>query len=223
MVEIVNSTLRHLFGLLALLAFPFAVDAHRLNGYLQATIVAIEPSGVRLHMNLTIGGSVAEQVLARIDGDHDGMISTNEALAYADSLKRDLVVKLDQRDVELNLVTFYLPPPAELRSGWGIIQMEFYGKLDRLPTGSHTLALENRHLPNSSVYLLNAAQPNSDSLQIVAQNRNETQSAGEIEFSFHPSPSSSKTAGIVCVAILLAALFPWVMWPRKDFRRRKVV
>ena len=45
MVEAVTTTLRRLPLLFALLAFPSAVFAHRLDEYLQATLVAIEPSG----------------------------------------------------------------------------------------------------------------------------------------------------------------------------------
>ena len=50
--------------------------------------------------------------------------------------------------------------------------------------GAHRLTLENRHLPALSVYLFNAAQPQSSSIQITRQKRNEIQSAGEIEFNY---------------------------------------
>ena len=92
-----NRTLYGLPLLLALLAFPSAVFAHRDDQYLQATLVDIEPSGVRLQINLTPGMAVAERVLAQIDRDRDGAISKNEAAAYAESLKRDLTVRLDGR------------------------------------------------------------------------------------------------------------------------------
>ena len=78
MVEAVTTTLRRLALLLALLAFPSAVFAHRDDEYLQATLVAIEPSGIRLQINLTPGVDVAEQVLALIDRDQDGVISTTK-------------------------------------------------------------------------------------------------------------------------------------------------
>ena len=45
MVEAVRSALCRLVLLLALLALPSAVDAHREDEYLQATLVAIEPGG----------------------------------------------------------------------------------------------------------------------------------------------------------------------------------
>ena len=159
MVEAVIATLRRrppLRLLLALLAFPSAVFAHRLDEYLQATLVVIEPGEVRLQINLTPGVDVAEQVLALIDCNRDSVISKSEITAYAESLKRDLIVRLDQRNVELKLTASDFPEPTELRTGLGIIQMEFSVKPSSLAAGVHKLTLENRHLPGLSVYLFNA-------------------------------------------------------------------
>ena len=103
MVEAVTRTLCRLPLLLALVGFPSAVFAHRDDQYLQATLVAIEPSGVRLQINLTPGVAVAEQVIAEIDRDRDGAISKNEAAAYAELLKRDLTLRIDERKLELKL------------------------------------------------------------------------------------------------------------------------
>jgi len=189
MVEAVTRTLCRLPLLLALLAFPSAVFAHRDDQYLQATLVAIEPSGVRLQMNLTPGVAVAEQVIAEIDRDRDGAISKNEAAAYAELLKRDLTLRIDGRDLELKLTASEFVPPEELRTGSGTIQMEFSAVVGSLAAGPHRLTLENRHLTAMSVYLINASQPRSAAVQITRQKRNENQSAGEIEFTFHPLPS----------------------------------
>ena len=65
MVEAVTRIFCRLPLLIALLAFPSDVFAHRDDQYLQATLVAVEPSGVRLQINLTPGVAVAEQVIAR--------------------------------------------------------------------------------------------------------------------------------------------------------------
>ena len=186
MVEALTTTLRRLL-LLALLAFPSAVFAHRLDEYLQATLVVIEPGDVRLQVNLTPGVAVAEQVLAQIDRDRDGAISANEAAAYGELLKRDLTLRLDRRNLELQLTASEFPAPVELRTGGGIIQMEFSATPGPLAAGAHRLALENRHLTTVSVYLINAAQPRSGAVHITKQQRNDNQSAGEIEFIFHPS------------------------------------
>ena len=192
MVEAVSRTFRLLALLLALLAFPSAVSAHRDDQYLQATLVAIEPSGVRLKINLTPGVAVAEQLLAEIDRDRDGAISKNEAAAYAQVLKRDLTLRMDGRKLELKLAASEFVEPAELRSGSGIIQMEFSAGSGALATGPHRLTLENRHLTAMSVYLINAVQPRFATVQITRQKRNANQSAGEIEFTFQPLRSKDR-------------------------------
>ena len=177
--------------LLALVALPSTVFAHRLDEYLQATLVVIEPDRIRLQINLTPGVAVAENVLSLIDRDHDGLISTNEAVAYSQLLKSDIVVRLDERDVKLKCIASYFPGLAELRTGWGFIQLEFSATTGVLSSGPHKLTIENRHLPKISVYLVNAAQPAARSIQITKQTRNENQSTAEIQFTFEPPPNSS--------------------------------
>ena len=196
MVEAVTTKFRCLPLLLALLFLPSAVFAHRDDQYLQATLVAIEPSGVRLQINLTPGVAVAEQVIAPIDRDRDGTISAQEAAAYAELLKRDLTLRMDGRKLELKLTASEFVPPAELRTGSGIIQMEFSAILGPLAAGPHRLTLENRHLTKMSVYLINAARPRFATVEITRQKRNDNQSAGEIEFTFHPlRPKVAASAG----------------------------
>jgi hypothetical protein len=182
MVEKVNSIPRTLWWLILLLAVPSAALAHRLDEYLQATLVSIEPGDVRLQMNFTPGVAVADRVLARIDTNHDGIISANEAKAYGELVRNHLLVRLDGRKLVLKLATSGFPAVTELRSGWGIIQIEFTADIGSLSPGRHKLSLENRHLPGLSVYLLNAAQPKSAQVQITRQMRNKHQSRGSIEF-----------------------------------------
>jgi hypothetical protein len=180
--------------LLAVLAFPSVGFAHRDDQYLQAKLVVIEPSEVRLQINLTPGIAVAEQVIARIDRDRDGAISTKEAAAYAELLKRDLTIRLDGRKSELKLAASEFVPPEELRTGSGTIQMEFTASFGPLAAGPHRLTIENRHLTKISVYLINAAQPRFATVQITRQKRNHNQSTGEIEFTFH----SFRPNGVTC-------------------------
>lgn len=184
MVEAVTRTLCRLPLLLALLALPSNVFAHRDDQYLQATIVAIEPDGVRLQINMTPGIAVAEQVIALIDSD--GAISRNEAPAYAELLKRDLTLRIDGRNLESKLTASEFVPPAELRTGSGIIQVEFAAIFGPLAAGPHRLTFENRHLTKMSVYLINAAKPKFTAVRITSQKRNQNQSAGEIEFTLYP-------------------------------------
>ena len=168
--------------LLGLRAFAAAVSAHQLDEYLQATLVDIEPGSIRLQMNLTPGVAVAGKVLALVDRDRDGVISTNETAAYIELLKRDLSVHLDGRDLELRATRSYCPNSAELRTGWAYIQVEYSAKTGVLKPGLHKLTIINRHLSGVSAYLLNATQPSSPVVEVTRQTRTENQSAGEIEF-----------------------------------------
>jgi polyphosphate kinase len=187
-MEALIRTLRNLPLLFALIAFPPAVFAHRDDQYLQATLVAIEPSVVRLQINLTPGVAVAEQVIAEIDRDSDGALSKNEAAAYAELLKRDLTLRIDGRNLELELTAYEFVSPEELRTGSGTIQMDFSAIFGPLATGPHRLTLENRHSTAISVYLINAARPRFATVQINRQKRNQNQSAGEIEFTLSSAP-----------------------------------
>ncbi|SPE56925.1 conserved exported hypothetical protein [Verrucomicrobia bacterium] len=219
MVETLTVIRSRLGLLLALVALPSSALAHRLDEYLQATLVAIDPGGFLLQINLTPGVAVADQVLALIDRDHDGVITTNEATAYAELLKRDLIVRLDQRTVELKFTGSNFPDPTELRTGLGIIQMEFSVKRGALAAGPHKLTVENRHLPALSVYLLNAARPESASVQIAGQKRNENQSGGEIAFEFHPPPNPSIPVGMVTsLPAFLVVLFAGLRQAKKKWK-----
>jgi hypothetical protein len=80
--------------------------------------------------------------------------------------------------------------PEELRTGSGILQIEFSTKFAALLPGAHKLTLENRHLTTISVYLINAAQPRLATIKITGQKRNDNQSAGEIDFTLYPLSSN---------------------------------
>lgn len=172
-----------LIGVLACFgAMP--LRAHRLDEYLQATIVAIEPEGIRLQIQLTPGVAVAEEVLAQIDRDRDGLIAPAEAAAYGEALTRDLTVRLDGQALASKLSRSFFPQPGELRGGLGIIQIEYAVAIEALVAGPHRLTLENRHLKKISAFLLNAAKPRAPTIQITRQQRQEDQSSGEIDFTF---------------------------------------
>ena len=207
MVEVVNAVLRRAFLLIALLALAAGAEGHQLDEYLQATLVDIEPGDIRLQINLTPGVQVADKVLAAIDLDHDGVISPAEASTYADLLKRDLTVRIDQRQIEPKLVKTEFPEPADLHTGWGIIQIEYSLDPGKLSAGAHRLALENRHMSGLGVYLFNAAQPRSDAIQITAQKRNDTQSTGEIKFVVQGSkqPTRSIALGALSAVVIIVA------------------
>jgi hypothetical protein len=191
---------------LALLGFPFSGFAHRLDEYLQATLVVIEPDGIKLQINLTPGMAVAVPVLALMDRNHDGVISTNEAAAYAEFFQHDLALRLDERPLELKCTTSEFPATDELRTGSGIIQLEYATASIAFASGTHELTFENRHQTNWSVFLVNAALPKSSAIQITRQTRSENQSTGRIEFIFHPPPADWSGVRRIVLPLTLALL-----------------
>ena len=168
--------------LLACCILPSSLSAHRLDEYLQATIVSIEPGDIRNQINLTPGVAVAERVLALIDRNRDGLISTNEAWAYAEMLRADLRVQIGGRRVEFGISDFNFTDVSDLHTGSGIVQIEFVLMAKSLTPGPHIVGIANHHLPAFSVYLINAAQPATESIQITKQARNKNQSRGKIHF-----------------------------------------
>ncbi len=222
MAEAVRGTLRGWLILLGLCGFSWSTFAHQLDEYLQATLVSIEPGEIRLEVNLTPGVAIADKVIGLIDRNQDGVVSTNEAAAYAESLRHDLAVRLDGKNAGLRVMTVTFPDLAELRTGWGIIQIEYSVAAGVLASGAHTLTLENRHQPSMSVYLLNAIQPVSSSIQIVEQKRNGRQTAGEIAFEFRPPTRGFGVRGAVISfgALLCIALFTgvWQVKRRGEIR-----
>lgn len=194
-----------LFALVAWLAFAGTASAHRLDEYLQATLVAIDPEAVHLHINLTPGVAVAEQVLRVIDADGDGLVSTNEIARYAEKLKSDLSIRLDGHELKFQATSSYCPGLEELRTGWGFIQIGYTAKLRPLAAGPHGLTVLNRHLPAVSVYLVNAAQPSSKTIEITKQTRNENQSCGEIDFTLN-SQATPRAATVSIMGGVTATL-----------------
>jgi hypothetical protein len=190
---------------LAFTAVPSATHGHVLDEYVQSTLVAIEPGDIRLKINLTPGIEIAERVLNEIDRNGDGVVSRDESASYAEMLRQDLIVRLDGREIPLMVTASNIPPLDELRSGDGIIQMEFSVHPITFGGGTHQLTLENRHFSSLGVYLLNAARPQSTLIRIAKQHRNANQSRGEIEFTYEAvRPISVAVAGLfACVALAL--------------------
>jgi hypothetical protein len=221
MVETVKPTHHHLTWtlLLACALAPARASAHVLDEYLQATLVEIAPDAIHLQINLTPGVEVAQPIVTSMDLDQDGTISASEAAHHAEIFKHDLEAWLDDRKVDLTLVSSRFATPAELRSGWGRVELEFSVAIGALTAGEHKLVLENRHLPKVSVYLFNAEWPSSSEIKITRQNRNDNQSRGEIAFSYHP-PATPSRAGFVFGALAgaLVTAGTGIWWIRKGNR-----
>lgn len=66
-------------ALLALLCFvSLPAGSHRLDEYLQATVLPLEPGTLTATLRLVPGVAVAPKVIASLDPDADGTISQDE-------------------------------------------------------------------------------------------------------------------------------------------------
>jgi hypothetical protein len=163
------------------LLFGETASAHRIDEYLQATILSVEANRVQASMRLIPGMLVSSSVIAAIDSNGDGYFSEGEERAYAQRVLGDLSITIDGKSVQAKLISWTFPQPAQLRDGLGEIHIEY--SVD-LPYGgpNRTLVLVNHHLSSTSVYLMNALVPQDRNLRILAQKRNEQQSFYELDY-----------------------------------------
>ncbi len=164
-----------------LLALAAGTLAHRLDEYLQATILSVEQDHVLASMRLIPGVAVSSRVIASIDTNSDGVISLSEQHTYAERVLRDLSITVDGKRVSPTLVSQKFPAIQEIKEGVGEIQIDF--TVDLPPGGSQRrIVFENHHQNAISAYLVNCLVPSDANIRILAQNRNETQSFYQLDY-----------------------------------------
>ncbi len=191
-------------GILALAVFltlRAPAYAHRLDEYLQATMLSVEKDRMDGFMRLVPGVAVSSKVLALIDTNGDGVISENEQRSYAEHVLRDLSLSVDGKPLARRLISVDFPAVEQIKDGLGQIQIQFSADL---PAGGpdRKLDFENRHQKSISVYLMNCLVPHDPSIRIVAQNRNENQSLYRLEYTVaNPGSTrqSSRTVGFASI------------------------
>ncbi len=185
-----------LFALLLLSAL--AAPAHRLDEYLQATLLNPTTEGIDVEIQFTPGVAVLPLVLAAIDRDHDGSISADEQREYAAVVVRDVELRVDGAVAPLSVVEAIFPDVATMRDGLGTIRL----KLHSSRTG-HGLRFENRHLPRISAYLVNCLA--APELHVGPQVRDELQRSIRFDYSLgtaHP-PGRAQLLTILIGVLLL--------------------
>jgi hypothetical protein len=176
---------------LMLLSFPGAVSAHRLDEYLQATLISVEKDRVEVSMRLIPGVAVSSAVIASIDTDGDGSLSRAEQSAYAQRVLSELSLSIDGRQLRPQLVSANFPQIQEMRDGVGEIHLEYTAELPR-GGPDRRLVLENHNRAQRAVYLVNALASSDPAIRIVAQKRNAVQSAYELDYTQAGSASRSE-------------------------------
>jgi hypothetical protein len=184
--------------LVALMGLALPASTHRLNEYLQATTIELDPDHLTLHLRLTPGTDVAPQVLAVLDANHDGVLSPAEQQAYALRVQHDLALALDGQSTALQLVEAAFPLRAQLAAGLGDIQLTFEASVlaSRAP---HHLTFINQHQPALAAYLVNCLLPRQPDLRVLSQTRNFTQSRYELTFTTTggaPAAAAATAAGL---------------------------
>jgi hypothetical protein len=168
------------FGAILLLVGTPA-SAHRLDEYLQATILSVEKDRVQAQIRLTPGVAVFRKVLANIDTDADGVISEAEQRAYAERVLGDLSLTIDGDRLRLRLVSSKFAKIEEMKEGRGVIELEFNADV---PSGGpdRRLIFENHHQSRIAAYLVNCLVPRDPDIRVTAQNRNHRQSFYQLDY-----------------------------------------
>lgn len=156
-------------------------SAHRLDEYLQATLISVENSRVQAEIRLAPGVAVYPIVLASIDTNADGAISETEQRAYAERVLRDLSLTIDGNRLKPRLMSARFPALQEMKEGRGEIQIEFDANVPRGGPG-RKLVFENHHLSGIGAYLVNCLVPRDPGIRVIAQSRNYPQSFYQLEY-----------------------------------------
>jgi len=185
------------------------VSAHRLDEYLQAACVTIDPDRVQVELDLTPGVAVAEKVWSTIDLDRDGRISGAEAEAYAARVLADLSLDLDGTRLATRVSERTFPVKDMMRRGEGTIRLRLVSTVPALHAGAHHLRIRNDHLPSIGAYLANALVPASDLVTVTNQGRDYDQRALDIDYVLRDQPGGSwwhVGFGLTCLFALAALL-----------------
>jgi hypothetical protein len=166
---------------LILLSIDSPAAAHRLDEYLEATIISVEKTRIQAQIRLAPGVAVLPVVLADIDTNSDGVVAEAEQEVYAERVLHDLSLTVNGERLKLRLLSTKFPGIEELREGNGEIQIEF--SADVPPGGaSRRLIFENHHQSRIAAYLVNSIVPRDADIRLLAQNRNYQQSFYQLDY-----------------------------------------
>ena len=165
--------------MLLALSLVGGAGAHRLDEYLQATLIGVTRDRIDVEIDLTPGVAMLPVLMAVIDQDGDGRISEREERAYVSRVAREVELRVDGVPARLSLIESQFPTIDAMREGLGTIRLKL-----RTARSGHELRFENRHLPQVSAYLVNCLAAPSDGLVVGRPVRDEAQKSIEFEYSF---------------------------------------
>jgi hypothetical protein len=191
-----------------ILLLPVTSAAHRLDEYLEATLLSVEPDRIEASMRLVPGVAVSSAVIASIDTSRDGVLSEAEQQAYAQRVSRDLSLSVDGRPLVLHVVSATFPSLEDMKQGTGEIQLELAAELPR-GAADRRLRFENHHQSAIAVYLVNCLVPHDKNVRITAQSRSENQSVYQLDFVQVGRGEGVAPALWIAAGFLLLALLRW--------------
>src|SRR4029077_4413194 len=100
---------------------------------------------------------------------------------YAERVRRDLLLTIDNHHLQLRLVSSRFPKLEEMKEGLGDILLKFESDV---PHGgpNRRLIFENYHQSAISVYLANCLVPRDPNIHVTAQDRNYDQSFYRLDY-----------------------------------------
>ncbi len=181
--------------------------AHRLDEYLQGTIISVEKDRVNAQITLTPGVAVFPLLVAQIDTDRNEVISLIEQRAYASRILRDLSLKIDGQLLKLEVLSMQFPAIEEMKEGRGEILIEVTANLP--PGGANRkLIFENYHQSRFAAYQVNCLVPRDPNIRVIAQHRNYSQSFYELDF-VEASATSGIEKSLATISLLLIGLLAY--------------
>jgi len=126
-------------GVSALLALSLvgSAAAHRLDEYLQATLIGVTRDGIDVEIHLTPGVAMLPVLMAVIDQDSDGRISSEEERAYVGRVAREVELRVDGVRAPLSLIDSNFPTLEAMREGLGTIGMKLRTARPPHPSALH--------------------------------------------------------------------------------------
>ncbi len=194
-------------GLLVALILATSASAHRLDEYLQATLLGLTRTGVDVEIQLTPGIAVFPSVLPLLDRNLDGHLSRDEEATYAQWVAKDLELLIDGEKTPLAVVESQFSSLQKMHEGLGSIRLKMHGN-----RAGNRLAFRNHHLPELSAYLVNCLASPGDGLTVGKQERDEAQRSIGFVYSFSPGPGKPWTSWLVGIGVAAAG---WLVLRRQ--------
>lgn len=203
---------------LAALILVGPISAHRLDEYLQGTILSVDKDRMEAQITLTPGVAVFPAVIADIDTNGDGTISDAEQRAYAARVLGDLSIAIDGEPLTPRLYSMQFPSIVDMREGRGEIQIQFDAALPR-GGPNRKLTIGNHHESRIAVYQVNSLVPKDPDIRIIAQKRNYTQSSYELDYAQASAAQGSRLIRLGATLALTIVCLLAVAWKARAHSR----